>query len=1115
MLIHAEWTLAILYLISGLNDVFMDLVFYVRPLYRFFAQGRENPNAHEDELHERDQQPIAILIPAWDESGVIAAMLESTHDRLDYDNYDIFVGTYPNDEATQMEVARIAYKRPRIHRVVCPNPGPTSKADCLNWIVEAIKLRELETGKEYAIFTLQDAEDVVHPLSLKVFNRFVPEYDMIQLPVIPYERDLHKLTGGTYLDEFAEVHLKNLDSRLAIGGMVPSAGVGTAFGRDACDELAAQTSNVLFPPVSLTEDYDFSFRLFRNGRKSGIARVWIDSTDVRGRTYRDLVAIREFFPAVFRDAVRQKQRWMLGITFQGWEKLGWGTGWREKYMLVRDRLGPLTSFLNMISIYLVFRFGATIVWSLANHLAWNSDLAQYDLTRDLQLLIDANLILLAHRILQRAVCVARVARKRQMLAVPLRLVWGNVIDFYCTVHAVRRYVHSRWTGKPLKWMKTVHEYPNMETLLKRHRPIGDILLERRLISPEQLREALDKQRGPGGGLKILGEILVSMLAITPEQLEATLAAQERSKLAGDGPRTMEAQPEFGSQPMPASVQQVQAFVPPARAVEQPVLTDLAASRTETLRKRLLATAEAERLRVLAQLAEIQVAEIQVAEIQPSAIQPEIVVAAILPPAAPIVPQVPEFADPAIRTHRSQTLSTVRRRSSSRPIAIDSHAPASSAQPPRLNAAGKSASPTPISSHRRFFMLHNIAPKWKSPFPSKRFVVAVGTRPEAIKLAPLIRELQGRIGTPRGPEAVFVCATGQHGDMVEDALAQFGVRVDLNLALMTPGQTLAAVSARILARFETVLHDLKPDWVIVQGDTVTTSMAALAAFYAGIRVAHVEAGLRTDDLRHPFPEEFNRRMVGIFAGIHFAATSWSKGNLLREGVGEDSIVVTGNTGIDALMSNCERLGLNLDYERPERTGPIRVLVTAHRRENLESGIGNLCDAIRHLSEESPNKFVFLWPVHPNPKVGEQVQASLSGLRNVILRPPAQYDELLGYLQQSDVVLTDSGGLQEEAPSFGKPVLILRETTERPEGVRAGLAWLVGTQARAIEDALHALGNQIAEHRHRKLKVNPYGDGYASLRIADFFAGSPVEEFDVHRRGARQSGEMHEQQLASAR
>lgn len=1075
-MVLTEWLLAILYLVGGLNDLFMDLVYYIKPLRRWIAQGRENPVATPEELDGIPEQPIAILIPAWDESAVIGAMLESTVTRLDYTNYDIFVGTYPNDEATQMEVARAAFDRPHVHKVVCPNDGPTSKADCLNWIVEAIKLKEQETAKRYAIFTLQDAEDVVHPLTLKVFNRFVPEYDLIQVPVIPYERYLHKLTGGTYLDEFAEVHLKNLDARLAVGGMVPSAGVGTAFGREACDELAAQTNHILFPPVSLTEDYDFSFRLYRNGRKSGLAKVWVLNDDNPNNRYEELVAIREFFPAIFSDAVRQKQRWMLGITFQGWEKLGWGKTWRERYMLLRDRIGVLTSLLNAVTLFILMSVSEAIGWSLAHHRAWNADLGRYHFSGTLNAFIDVNIALLCLRVMQRALCVQEVARRRQMLMVPLRLLWSNVIDFYCTLHAIRRYTYSRFTGKPIKWLKTAHEFPNVEQLLRTHRPLGDLLLERRLISPAQLSDALATQRWQGGKRLPLGEILLAIPAITPEQLDETLAIQARSKVrvqqaveavlaeepilaAGDDSSAgiAAALPAalVDEQPMPAAAVY---GLRPVSEVVQPVAESVPAAAphsgfdASTLQQGVPAW--------------LQVAPLPVLE----APEPRLSYS-VQPAAGPVLVPSP-VAEPEPKPEP-------------KPVAIPS-GPA-----PVIPISGPhTAAPNPS---RRFSMLHNVASNWNTSYPSKRILVAIGTRPEAIKLAPLVRELQSRIGTRGGPQDVFVCATGQHLDMVEEALAAFGVEVDLNLDVMTPGQSLASVSARVLTRFEQVIAEFQPDWVIVQGDTATTAMAGLAAFYAGVRVAHVEAGLRTRDLQQPFPEEFNRRMVGIFANVHFAATEWAKNNLLREGVAEEDIVVTGNTGIDALRTHCDRLGIKLERQRPPHSGPVRVLVTAHRRENLEDGIANICEAIANLVTKDPGKYVFLWPLHPNPRVNEIARAYLWQHRDVLLTGPAKYDELLGYLDQCDVVLTDSGGLQEEAPSFGKPVLILREKTERPEGVRAGMAWLVGADRARIEGALEQLAEQLAEHRTLRTPYNPYGDGYASARIADFFSGKPVHEF----------------------
>ena len=1087
-----EWFLAIVYLVGGLNDLFMDLVYYVKPLRRWIAQGRENPVAVPGDLSGIPEQAIAILIPAWDESAVIGAMLESTCTRLEYSNYDIFVGTYPNDEATQLEVARAAFDRPRLHKVVCPNNGPTSKADCLNWIVEAIKLKEQETGKRYAIFTLQDAEDVVHPLTLKVFNRFVPEYDMVQVPVVPFERPLHKLTGGTYLDEFAEVHLKNLDARLAVGGMVPSAGVGTAFGREACDELAAQTNHILFPPVSLTEDYDFSFRLYRNGRKSGLAKVWVLNTDNPDNHYEELVAIREFFPSKFIDAVRQKQRWMLGITFQGWEKLGWGKTWRERYMLLRDRVGVVTSILNAATLFIVMSVSEAIVFALTQHRAWNADLGRYHLPGTLTMLIDVNLALLAFRIVQRALCVKEVARRRQMIMVPFRLVWGNVIDFYCTLHAIRRYVHSRVTGKPLKWLKTAHEFPNVEQLLRTHRPLGDLLLERRLISPAQLSDALATQRWQGAKRIPLGEILIAMPAITLEQLDETLALQARSKVRVEqaAEAVLAAEPISACQDQPAIGIPITLFAAEPIAETADPLQPAASLPTPTMKEEFITSSWRAGVPAWLQIAP---------PVAAPPLAPPPVAEATLPAEVPVLTVEP--------TERPKLVP-------SRVAPVEVHP----AQPPAartpvipISGLPHTAKPNP----RRFSMLHDVASNWKTPFPSKRILVAVGTRPEAIKLAPLVRELQSRIGTRGGPTHILVCATGQHQDMVEEALATFGVQVDVNLDVMTPDQSLAATSSRVLARFEQVITDFRPDWVVVQGDTSTTAMAGLAAFYAGVRVAHVEAGLRTNDLEQPFPEEFNRRMVGIFANIHFAATDSARSNLLREGVAEEDIVVTGNTGIDALRTNCSRLGIRLERPRPQHTGPIRVLVTAHRRENLEGGIASICEAIAHLVTKSPGKYVFLWPVHPNPRVHEIAKALLSQHRDVILTAPATYDELLGYLDKCDIVLTDSGGLQEEAPSFSKPVLILREKTERPEGVRAGMAWLVGTDRARIQGAIEQLAQQIAEQRSLRTPHNPYGDGYASARIADFFAGKPIQEFGTFLGGEESPRRMPVAVHAAAR
>lgn len=1120
-MLDLEWFLAVAYLIGGLNDLFLDLVFYLKPLRRFLAQGRENPRCAEWELHAQAEKSIAILIPAWDESAVIGAMLESTSDRLDYANYDIFVGCYPNDEATQFEVARAAFDRPRIHRVVCPNPGPTSKADCLNWIVEAIRLKETETGKRYEIFVLEDAEDVVHPLTLKVFNRFIPEYDLIQLPVIPYERSLYNITGNTYLDEFAETHLKSLTSRLAVGGMVPSAGVGTGFSRAACDELAEQTNHVLFPPVSLTEDYDFSFRLFRNQRKSGLAEVWVDRTDARGRHVKELVAIREFFPNTFGDAIRQKQRWLLGITFQGAQKLGWGSGWRERYMLLRDRVGVATSFLNLVALFIFFRMGDLMIEAHLRGLPWTTDMPPYDPGSPLAILIDINLLLLLNRIFQRSAFTARVARMRQIFIAPVRMLWSNVIDFYCAVHAVRRFTHSEMTGKPLKWLKTAHEYPNVETLLRRHRPLGDILLERRIISPEQLRAGLAIQSRPGYRDRYLGEILVAIPVMTQDDLLEALSIQTRTKITLREPVSE----LVDAQDVPLIINQV------VKMPSQPLAPGRISS-PSVFPSQLMAAAAAPGSPAMQfgdPVARATRPVLRSYTFQGAANRPR--------PNAPgsNVPGGLHLRPNTPKSWRQQDLPAVSAALAPQPKALvqEMPAPASLPVPSPARMAGQpegdlaitrvvsaKAFPTatrsvPTFYSRRITMLHTVNNDWK-PSVHKRFVVVIGTRPEAIKLSPVIAELRGRQVASNAPDDVFVCTTGQHQDMVLEPLALFGIVPDLDLGLMEHGQTLAEIGARVLDHFAQVLAELKPEWVIVQGDTATTAMAALAAFYAGVKVAHVEAGLRTHDLRNPFPEEANRRMVGIVTAMHFAATEGARKNLLREGVQEQNIRVTGNTGIDALRLHCERLGLAMTSPTlPHADSPLRILVTAHRRENLESGIHDLCQAIHALVEAHPDRFHFVWPLHPNPRVSDIARRYLAGLRDVTLTAAVSYDRLLALLAQCDMVVTDSGGLQEEAPSFGKPVLILREATERPEGVWAGIARLVGTDPAQIQAAVETMALQIeADHARRRasdippaLPENPYGDGRASTRIADYFADKTVREFAYAPAAAKLPGFPH--------
>ena len=385
-----------------------------------------------------------------------------------------------------------------------------------------------------------------------------------------------------------------------------------------------------------------------------------------------------------------------------------------------------------------------------------------------------------------------------------------------------------------------------------------------------------------------------------------------------------------------------------------------------------------------------------------------------------------------------------------------------------------------------------------PRKPTRVLAVFGTRPEAIKMSPILHVLQAR-AAGGDPVRHAVCVTAQHREMLDQVLELFGVRPDYDLDLMTEDQTPAEVSAAALAGMEPVLAAEEPDWVLVQGDTNTTAAAALAAHYSRVRVAHVEAGLRTHDRWQPFPEETNRRIVSAVADLHFAPTEAARRNLLNEGVPTESILVTGNTAIDALghvLSTPPPPGVRDILARvagSSRSGEDKLLlVTAHRRENLGEPLARICAAVRELASTHPGLQV-VFPVHMNPAVRERVHQDLAGLENVRLTAPLDYASMVHLMDAAYLVLTDSGGIQEEAPSLRTPVLVMREVTERSEGVDAGVARLVGTDTEKIVDAARRLLEDRREHDSMTTAVNPYGDGRSSLRIVRALLGEPVEEF----------------------
>jgi UDP-N-acetylglucosamine 2-epimerase (non-hydrolysing) len=371
---------------------------------------------------------------------------------------------------------------------------------------------------------------------------------------------------------------------------------------------------------------------------------------------------------------------------------------------------------------------------------------------------------------------------------------------------------------------------------------------------------------------------------------------------------------------------------------------------------------------------------------------------------------------------------------------------------------------------------------------RRPLLVFGTRPEAIKMAPVVRECRRLAGV--GP---VVCVTAQHRQMLDPVIDYFDIEVDEDLELMGHDQGLADLTARCLRGVDSVLERRKPDCVVAQGDTTTVLATALASFYRRVPFVHVEAGLRTGDLDAPWPEEMDRRVASLVASLHCAPTKKAADNLLREGIRPDRVHVTGNTVIDALNWTSERERARAEHweKKYPMLGDRRmVLITGHRRENFGQGFRDICQAITELGRLFPD-VAFLYPVHLNPNVQGPVNQALSGLLNVYLTAPAPYPEFVWLMGRSTLILTDSGGVQEEAPSLRKPVLVMRETTERPEAVEAGAVELVGTSPESIVDRVSLLLTDEAEHARRQVDHNPYGDGRAAERIARLIAAGAWE------------------------
>jgi adsorption protein B len=483
-----------------------------------------------EKLRAKPEQRIAILIPCWHEAGIIAPMLEFACTTLEYARYDIFVGVYPNDEDTVREALAGQARYHRVHAVINELPGPTTKAQNLNQMFAA--LHRFEGDDPYDIIVLHDVEDVIHPLSLRTYNYLMPRHDMVQLPVLPLERPWYEWTSWTYVDEFAENHLKDLVLREAMGSFVPCAGVGCAFSRTALAAIGDDAAEV-FPSRTITEDYQTALRLKLLGFSTILVHQRLGWTGHKYSTAASYVATRAYFPDKISTSVRQKSRWVAGICLQAWQSIGWRGNAAVRYSLYRDRKGLATNIFALAGYAVIAPVIALLIWhqfdrqvavpNIGGRLVW--------------LLLDAALFLALWRLLQKAIFVAAVYGALQGILAILRQPWGAIINGLATIRALALFGAALRSGKDMTWNKTSHVFPSATVLREFRRQLGDLLVESGKIDTRQLAQALSEQRA---GERI-GETLVRLDYVGTSDVDAALALQQGTHAAH---RRVEAQEEL-------------------------------------------------------------------------------------------------------------------------------------------------------------------------------------------------------------------------------------------------------------------------------------------------------------------------------------------------------------------------------------------------------------------------------------------------------------------------------------------------------------------------------------------------------------------------------------------
>jgi adsorption protein B len=513
MLPVAAWIL-----LSGLDDLFVTFVW----LLSFYRRRREDPSL--EQLRTLPEKRIAVFVPLWHEAAVIAEMVKHNLTAIQYRSFTFFVGVYPNDKATVEAVRELETRHANVHLAMCPHDGPTSKADCLNWVYQRMLLYEEAHGVRFELIVPHDAEDLIHPLAFLWTNYYAERYDMVQIPVLPMPTPLHQLTHGLYCDEFAETQMKDLTVRELMGGFLPSSGVGTGFTRRALEQVADRDANRVFDPSCLTEDYENGFRLKQMNFRQTFAPLRF--------SHGAPVATREYFPREMRTAVKQRTRWITGIALQGWEKHGWQGGATQIYWHVRDRKGLLGNFVsglaNLLFFYGLFSFAASTwtgsEWALQRNLP----------VRALEFLLPLTLFCQSVQLGSRMYCTSRFFGWTFASGALIRAIHGNLINTLATAFALGHFAWAHWKKERISWLKTEHSYPTRAALVAHKTKLGEVLVMSQYCTREQLDLALATK--PAG--RRLGEHLMDMAAITEDELYEALSLQQSIPLASLDPDQM-------------------------------------------------------------------------------------------------------------------------------------------------------------------------------------------------------------------------------------------------------------------------------------------------------------------------------------------------------------------------------------------------------------------------------------------------------------------------------------------------------------------------------------------------------------------------------------------------